>query len=118
MKWLSGKRDNKEAEKPAKGGSRQAKSVPRENAGLGDPEKRQAVAREYTEVVFVKEYTEISLRDKTTFRIYRCEDPLAATVFLKRRENIVNRRDLCIEVKTPSITYYRDINGIHEKDQT
>ncbi len=67
------------------------------------------------EVVFLKEYTEISMEGALTCRKYRCEDPITATVFLKRRQNSVNRKDFRIVVETPKITYYRDFDGIHEE---
>lgn len=89
--------------------------------GLKRGENRQAGVSGNTEgqrlkeVAFLKEYTEITDTGTFTCRMYHCEDPIAATVFLKRRQNFVNSRDLRIVVQTPKITYYRDFDGIHEE---
>jgi len=66
------------------------------------------------QVVFKKEYYEITLTDTRYYQIFEAASFTAAKNFLLRHENVITARNRYIHVVTPKGTVYRDMNGIHE----
>ncbi|MDF1591040.1 MAG: hypothetical protein P1P89_05940 [Desulfobacterales bacterium] len=68
------------------------------------------------QVVFKKEYYEVTLTDTLFYQIFEASSFVAAKNFLMRPENLITARNRYIHVITPKGTLCRDINGIHEPD--
>ncbi|MEW6670793.1 MAG: hypothetical protein AB1427_03770 [Thermodesulfobacteriota bacterium] len=66
------------------------------------------------QVVFKKDYYEVSLTDTKYYQIFEASRLLAARNFLLRLDNVITAPNRFIQVVTPKGTLSRDIDGIHE----